>query len=245
MNVMPVLETQHLSVAFGGVQAVRDIDLKVMRGDLICIIGPNGAGKSSLLNLISGTIKPSSGELWVNGLPMKGGQPATFARAGVIRKFQGTNTFQWLSVRDNLIVASAGVAGHSDMEGPSCDAVLDMLALSDCAEELAEFLPHGRRQWLEIAMALMCRPRLLLLDEPGAGMDPCDGPVLARLLRSLHSECAVVVIEHDMAFIRSLQCRTLVMHQGAIVRDGDFETVERDPEIREIYLGRRTRGRQC
>jgi len=245
MSAIPVLEARELSIAFGGVQAVREVTLKVMRGELICIIGPNGAGKSSLLDLISGTVKASSGDVSVNGTPLRGGNPGAFARAGVIRKFQGTNIFQGLSVRDNLIVAAAGVASLRVAAGPSSEALLEMAGLADCADEKAEFLPHGRRQWLEIAMAMMCQPSLLLLDEPCAGMNVGDAPVLARLLRNLNGKIAVVIIEHDMKFVRSLRSRTLVMHQGAIVRDGDFATLETDREIREIYLGRRAREREC
>ncbi len=237
-----LLQTKEIAITFGGIKAVRGVDIEIASGELVCIIGPNGAGKSSLLNVISGTMVPTAGTVSFEGRELRPGNPAAFARAGIVRKFQGTNTFQWLSVRDNLLVAAAGVAGHREGDPPYCDALMRRLGLTECADQVAELLPHGKRQWLEIGMALMCRPRLLLLDEPGAGMDARDGPILAQLLKEMPKDCGVIVIEHDMAFVRSLDCRTLVMHQGALVRDGRFQDVADDPEIREIYLGRRAGG---
>lgn len=241
----PVLQASKLCISFGGIQAVRDVDLEVGDDELVCIIGPNGAGKSSLLNLISGTMRADSGALAISGRDMRRRQPHHFARQGVVRKFQGANTFQWMTARDNLIVAGVGVAADRAEPAPDPDEILELIGLRERAYEVAECLAHGERQWLEVGMTLMCRPRLLLLDEPGAGMGPDDAQALALLLRDWARRCAIVVIEHDMAFVRSLHCRTLVMHQGAVVRDATFEEVEQDPEIRDIYLGRKSGGKPC
>ena len=160
----------------------------------------------------------------------------------MIRKFQGTNVFQWLSVRDNLIVAAQGVA--ADRAEPMLDLrdILSLTGLHHRADEMAECLPHGERQWLEIGMALMCRPRLLLLDEPAAGMSLEGTRRMADMLRRLAREIAVVVIEHDIGFVRQLDCRTLVMHQGQVIREGAFTDIEQDEQIRSIYLGRGKEG---
>ncbi|HLO95040.1 MAG TPA: ATP-binding cassette domain-containing protein [Burkholderiaceae bacterium] len=238
MNAAPLLQAQNLNVAFGGIQAVKAVELNIASEELMCVIGPNGAGKSTLLGLMSGTLRPNSGRLLVDGKDLTRRPPHQFARRGVIRKFQGTNVFQWLSVRDNLIVAGQGVA--ADRHGPMPDYrnILTLTGLRHRADETAECLPHGERQWLEIGMALMCQPRLLLLDEPAAGMSVEGTRRMADLLRRLAREIAVVVIEHDIDFVRQLNCRTLVMHQGQVIREGSFADIEQDEQIRSIYLGR-------
>lgn len=241
----PLLQAVNVSVSFGGIHAVREVQLDVRAQELLCVIGPNGAGKSTLLGLLSGTLRPSSGRLLLNGRDLTCRPPHEFARGGVIRKFQGTNLFQWLSVRDNLLVAGQGVA--ADREGPLCDPddMLGLIGLRHRATDLAECLPHGERQWLEIGMTLMCRPRLLLLDEPAAGMSVESVRRMADLLRLLSREISVVVIEHDIDFVRQLRCQTLVLHQGEVIRQGDFSTIETDEEVRHIYLGRGKGGRDA
>ncbi|MDL5032336.1 ATP-binding cassette domain-containing protein [Pelomonas sp. APW6] len=240
-----LLQAVKMNVSFGGIQAVKDVHLDVGFQDLLCVIGPNGAGKSTLLSLLSGTLRPSSGRLLFEGRDLTREPPHEFARRGVIRKFQGTNLFQWLSVRDNLIVAGQGVSADREGPAPDLDEMLSLIGLRHRSSDIAECLPHGERQWLEIGMALMCRPRLLLLDEPAAGMSVEGVRRMADLLRRLSRDMAVVVIEHDIDFVRQLRCRTMVLHQGEVIRQGSFVTIEKDEEVRHIYLGRGKGGRDA
>lgn len=224
--------------AFGGVSAVDNVSLSIGAHDLLCVIGPNGAGKSTLVGLLSGAVAPGAGELYIQGERMTGREMHMFCRRGVVRKFQGTNTFLSMSVRENLLVAGLGVARYRDKAMPDPDWVLEDVGLSRYADALAGHLAHGERQWLEIAMAIMCQPALLLLDEPAAGLSPLDALRLVRLIHRLREHCAVLAIEHDLSFVRALECDTWVMHRGQVVRRGSYAEIATDEEIRHIYLGR-------
>jgi ABC-type uncharacterized transport system ATPase subunit len=242
VSVTALLSASGLTARFGGVVAVRGVDLALAQNELVCVIGPNGAGKSTLLDILSGTLRPDSGSLFLDGQQMMGRPAYRFCRAGIVRKFQGTNVFQWLSVRDNLLVAGLAAAANHGLPMPDPEEVLDLIKLAPQARVLAQAASHGQRQWLEVGMTLMCRPRLLLLDEPTAGMTVEGTKDMAGLVSRLRKRCAVVVIEHDMGFVESLGCRTLVMHQGLMIGEGDFETLRRDDTIRDVYLGRRSAG---
>ncbi|MEQ8293865.1 MAG: ATP-binding cassette domain-containing protein [Roseovarius sp.] len=233
------LETRHLAVSFGGVRATRDVSLSVAPKELVAIIGPNGAGKSTLLNLITGVIKPDSGQVLTAGQDITGWKPHHIVRAGIGRKFQVPSTFDDLSVRENIEVSLNG-PGAARGGGMSVDAVLERVGLTAKADTLACNLSHGHRQWLEIGMVLAIRPRVLLLDEPTAGMTPEETARTAEIAREVAQVCSVVAIEHDMSFVRALDCRTVVLHQGALLRDSDFQTISEDEEVRDIYLGRHT-----
>jgi branched-chain amino acid transport system ATP-binding protein len=224
--------------AFGGISAVDSVDVSIGPRDLLCVIGPNGAGKSTLVGLLSGAIRPGAGELYIKGERVTGQSMHQFCRRGVVRKFQGTNTFLRMSARDNLIVAGFGVASHRTSPMPDPDAILEEVGLTEQADELAAHLPHGERQWLEIGMAMMCQPALLLLDEPAAGLSSNDAQRLVRLIHRLRERCAVLAIEHDLSFVRALECETWVMHRGQVVRRGTYADIAEDEEIRQIYLGR-------
>ncbi|MFP6559426.1 ABC transporter ATP-binding protein [Paraburkholderia sp. B3] len=234
----PFLQGVGLSRAFGGIKAVAGVDIAIGSRDLLCVIGPNGAGKSTLVGLLSGAIAAGSGELYLDGERMTGRPMHQFCRRGVVRKFQGTNTFLAMSARDNLMVAGMGVAAHRDSPMPDPDAVLEEVGLLAEAGQLASHLSHGERQWLEIGMAIMCQPTLLLLDEPAAGLSTKDAQRLVRLIHRLRERCAVLAIEHDLGFVQALSCETWVMHRGEVVRRGSFAQIAGDPEIRRIYLGR-------
>ncbi|HIE4434634.1 TPA: ABC transporter ATP-binding protein [Burkholderia multivorans] len=233
----PLMKVIGLQRAFGRIHAVVDIDVSIGARDLLCVIGPNGAGKSTLVGLLSGAIRPGAGELYFAGERMTGRPMHQFCRRGVMRKFQGTNTFLLMSVRDNLIVAGLGVARYRKSPMPDPEAILEEIGLSAQADLAAATLSHGERQWLEIGMALMCQPALLLLDEPAAGLSGNDTKRLVRLIHRLRERCAVLAIEHDLAFVQALQCETWVMHRGQIVRQGTYDEIARDDEIRRIYLG--------
>lgn len=222
------LRTDHLSRRFGGLVAVDNISVTFAAGDVACVIGPNGAGKSTLLNMICGAIAPSSGGILLDGRSLAGLSRHAIARAGVARKFQIPSVFGSLTVAENLAVA--GDAAPREW--------LTRTGLLAERDTRADALAHGKKQWLEIAMGLIRKPRLLLLDEPTAGLSPEETRAVAELVLTLRGNCTVVVIDHDMHFVRALAARTVVMHQGKLVADGDFAAIERDPVVRDIYLGR-------
>ena len=222
------LRTEGLGRRFGGLVAVEDVSVAFAAGDVSCVIGPNGAGKSTLLNMICGAIAPSSGRILFDGKPIGGLSRHAIARAGIARKFQVPSVFGSLTVAENLAVAGGGAT----------EEVMARTGLSADRDTPADVLAHGKKQWLEIAMGLIRNPRLLLLDEPTAGLSPEETQAVADLLLSLRGTCTVVVIDHDMHFVRALSARTVVMHQGRLVAEGDFATIERDPMVRDIYLGR-------
>jgi len=238
MQAVPLLSASGLTVAFGGVRAVSDVGFDLRPNEPICIIGPNGAGKSTLLNILSGTQVPDSGALLLDGHDMVKQPLHVFCRSGIVRKFQGANVFPQLSVRDNLIVAGVAVEIHGGVAMPDPDAILDIVKLVPQARWPANAISHGQRQWLEVGMTLMCRPRVLLLDEPTAGMTVEGAKDVATLLGRLRERCAIAVIEHNMNFVRAMNCRTLVMHQGELIGDGDFASLQDNTEIRNVYLGR-------
>jgi ABC-type uncharacterized transport system ATPase subunit len=237
MSGTPLLQADEVTARFGGVTAVAGVNLAVGALGITCIVGPNGAGKSTLFNLLTGIVRPSAGRVRLAGEDMTGRRIESFARFGIARKFQTPSVFESLSVRDNLSVAESG--GASDVNGPGKDGILKLLGLAAQARSPAGELSHGQKQWLEIGMALATRPRVMLLDEPTAGMGPHETQRTAELVLDLAARVAVVVIEHDMAFIRRLASRTLVMHEGRIIADGAFASIEDDALVRAVYLGRR------
>lgn len=233
----PLLQTEALAKRFGGVMAVAGIDMSIATGELRCIIGPNGAGKSTLFNMVAGTLRPSAGRIRFAGREIAGLPVHAFARLGIARKFQVPSLFPSLSVAENLDVAARRRATD---RADRISSMLARLALQDCAAVADGALAHGQKQWLEIGMALMADPLLLLLDEPTAGMTVEETERTAQLLRDLMgSRITIVVIEHDMRFVRALACSTTVMHQGRILAEGAFEAIERDEMVRDVYLGRR------
>lgn len=233
-----LLSVRGLEMAFGGIRAVCNANMDIADGQLLCIIGPNGAGKTTLLNLLSGLLKPLAGTIRFDDKLMTGRPFHDYARMGIVRKFQVPNVFNEMSVRDNLIVAGLGV-GTGDVSRHRVEETLQLIGLvyEGTGSMSAGTLSHGQKQWLEIGMALMCRPRLLLLDEPAAGMTSEESQKLATTLMKTEN-LSIVIIEHDMKFVRALHCRTVVMHHGQIICDDDFRNVEQDSYVRDIYLGR-------
>jgi ABC-type uncharacterized transport system ATPase subunit len=234
----PLLAGHALHRHFGGISAVRGVDLVVDRGELRCIIGPNGAGKSTLLNMLCGTLAPSSGNIELEGKSLVGLKLHEFVREGVSRKFQVPSVFETMTVRDNLEVARPGRYAEG-RPVPDIDEVLQLLGLAKHAETRAGQLAHGQKQWLEVGMALVTAPKLLLLDEPTAGMTAEETQRTAGLLQHLKGELTIIAIEHDMRFVRALDCHTMVMHQGQVIADGPFAAIEEDETVRDVYLGRK------
>ncbi|WP_027058427.1 ATP-binding cassette domain-containing protein [Mesorhizobium loti] len=230
-----LLQAENVGIRFGGLQALEGLNLTVRDKELCCIIGPNGAGKSTFLNVLTGTLRPTSGSVRFLGHDIAGLPLHRIARLGIARKFQIPSVFPSLSVEDNLKVARWGVPSP---ERPLSE-LLELVALTDRAGTLAGELAHGQKQWLEIGMALAIEPRLLLLDEPTAGMTPQETLATAEMLLRLKGEFSIVAVEHDIRFVRALNCETLVLHQGRRLRSGPFHEIETDEMVRDVYLGRR------
>ena len=236
-----MLSVRAVTREFGGVRALDGVSLEVAPGEQVCVIGPNGCGKTTLFNVITAQLPPSSGEVALNGRPLVGLAPHHVARLGVARKFQVPSVFEDLTVQENLEVACFGLPPSTSPSSclPDLSALLQQIQLADRAQMPAGRLPHGARQWLEIGMLLAQAPRLLLLDEPTAGMTGAETLATAALVRRLaeQSGTAVVVVEHDMRFVQALGARVVVMLAGRVVADGLFDEVRRLPQVREAYLG--------
>jgi ABC-type uncharacterized transport system ATPase subunit len=236
-----LLSVRAVTREFGGVRALDGVSLEVAPGEQVCVIGPNGCGKTTLFNVITAQLPPSSGEVALNGRPLVGLAPHHVARLGVARKFQVPSVFEDLTVQENLEVACFGLppSTSSSSSPPDLSFLLQQIQLADRAQMPAGRLPHGARQWLEIGMLLAQAPRLLLLDEPTAGMTGAETLATAALVRRLAelSGTAVVVVEHDMRFVQALGARVVVMLAGRVVADGLFDEVRRLPQVREAYLG--------
>lgn len=242
-----LLEIRGVSKHFGGVTALDGLSLTLREAELKCVIGPNGCGKTTLFNVITGAFAPSAGEVRFCGDDITGCPPHRIGRLGVYRKFQVPGIYPSLSVVENLEVAlicsSGSGSPFSLLRGRSSTSALgEMLhrfGLADKATSLAGSLSHGEKQWLEMAMLVAANARLILLDEPTAGMTMEETEATAELIKTIQSErsLTVLVIEHDMDFVRELACPVIVMIRGAIFCEGSYEQIQRNPEVREAYLG--------
>lgn len=219
---------------FGSFTAVKGVTEVFGAGELTCIIGPNGAGKSTLLNMICGTLRSSSGSILFGDTLIDGLAPERIAILGIARKFQVPSVFESLTTFENLSLAARP---GTDLQ--SVNQLLQKIHLAEDRDICGADLPHGKKQWLEIGMALAMKPQVLLLDEPTAGLSVDETRDTARFLKELNGQVTVIVIEHDMAFVRELAARTIVMHHGSVIASGPFDEVERNEMVRDVYLGRR------
>ena len=240
------LYLEDLTVSFDGFKALNKLTLYVDPGELLCIIGPNGAGKTTMMDVITGKTRPDSGTAWFgNDIDLLKLSEPEIVAAGIGRKFQKPTVFERLTVFENLELALAGSrsflktlrARITAAQQRRIDEVLDIIGLSGQRRALGRILAHGQKQWLEIGMLLMQNPELLLVDEPVAGMTPQEIERTAALLTSLAGEHSVVVVEHDMDFVRSIAKRVTVLHEGRVIAEGDMDQVQNDPRVREVYLG--------
>jgi urea transport system ATP-binding protein len=213
---------------------------------LLCIIGPNGAGKTTMMDVITGKTRPDSGTAWFGSdIDLLRLSEQEIVAAGIGRKFQKPTVFEQLTVFENLELALAGLrsflktlrARITAAQRKRIDEVLDIIGLASQSGALGRTLSHGQKQWLEIGMLLMQNPELLLVDEPVAGMTPHEIDRTAELLQSLAGEHSIVVVEHDMSFVRSIARRVTVLHEGQVIADGDMDKVQMDPRVIEVYLG--------
>jgi branched-chain amino acid transport system ATP-binding protein len=242
----PVLEIRELSIRFGGLRAVDHVSFSLARNRITTIIGPNGAGKSTLFNLISGALKPHAGQVLVEGIDYTGAPPYRLQAAGLARSFQITSLFFELSVAENLRLAAQVLEPAGNLWRPvrassvalaRVDELLTRFALTGNANALAGELSHGEQRRLEVAVALACRPKVLLLDEPTQGMSHGDTADTAALIRSLAADVTVLLIEHDIGLVMSLSDHLVVMHQGQKLAEGPPVEVRANPAVQAAYFG--------
>jgi urea transport system ATP-binding protein len=241
-----ILYIEDITVTFDGFRALNALTLYINVGELRCIIGPNGAGKTTMMDVITGKTRPDSGSAWFGTTTdlLTLTEPE-IAEAGIGRKFQKPTVFEQHSVLQNLALAAAGDKSVlatlfkpiSASQLGRIEEVLVTVGLTDQRDLRAGILSHGQKQWLEIGMLLMQDPRLLLVDEPVAGMTPQEVERTAELLLSLAGKHSVVVVEHDMAFVRSIARTVTVLHEGSVLAEGSMDAVQNDPKVIEVYLG--------
>ncbi len=241
-----ILYLEDITVSFDGFRALNDLTLYINTGELRCIIGPNGAGKTTLMDVITGKTRPDSGSAFfgqrVDLLRMSEPQ---IASVGIGRKFQKPTVFEQHTIHVNLELAMEAdkrvwptlFRKLKGEERDRIDEVLDLIGLKDLARERAGALSHGQKQWLEIGILLMQNPLLLLVDEPVAGMTQQETEATAALLNRLAGDHSVVVVEHDMEFVRSIARHVTVLHEGTVLAEGAFDDIQNNERVREVYLG--------
>ena len=236
-----------VSVAFDGFKAINNLSLFLEPGEMRAIIGPNGAGKTTMMDIITGKTRPDEGEVFFDGdIDLTKHDEADIANMGIGRKFQKPTVFETLSVEDNILLALAGQrralpalfywSNAADMA--KIGEILDTVRLSDRRQDLAANLSHGQKQWLEIGMLLAQKPKLLLVDEPVAGMTDSETEETAKLLREIAREQSVVVVEHDMHFVRELGVKVTCLHEGSVLAEGSLDHVSSNQKVIDVYLGR-------
>ncbi|EBA07525.1 urea ABC transporter ATP-binding protein UrtD [Sagittula stellata] len=243
-----LLEMSGVSVSFDGFKAINNLSFQIGEPEMRAIIGPNGAGKTTFMDIITGKTKPDEGRVvWGDkNISLLGMSESQIAREGVGRKFQKPTVFEAQTVRENLAMALKNPRGPFDVlfykktrQGAErIEEIAERTGLSDSLNRIAGELSHGQKQWLEIGMLLAQEPRLLLVDEPAAGMTPAEREKTTEMLVEAAKTRAVVVVEHDMEFIRRLGCKVTVLCEGSVLAEGSIDHVTSDPQVIEVYLGR-------
>ncbi|HEC91236.1 MAG TPA: urea ABC transporter ATP-binding protein UrtD [Alphaproteobacteria bacterium] len=242
-----ILYLDGVSVSFDGFKALDNLSFFVTAGELRAIIGPNGAGKTTMMDVVTGRTRPDTGQvLFAGDTDLTKLDEARIANLGIGRKFQKPTVFESHTVIDNLELAQSGDRSvvqslfyrQSKANRRRIDEVLEIIRLTGQGNLFANSLSHGQKQWLEIGMLLMQDPDLLLVDEPVAGMTDAETEQTVQLLQRIAGEHSVVVVEHDMEFVRSLDCRVTVLHEGSVLAEGSLEKIQRDQRVIEVYLGR-------
>lgn len=241
-----ILYLEGLNKSFDGFKAINNLNLYIKTGELRCIIGPNGAGKSTMMDIITGRTRPDSGQAWFGQrMNLLEHDEPQIAQAGIGRKFQKPTVFEQLDVMQNLALAmvqdkralSLLSARLSTAQAEMIDETIQTIGLKDQMHVQAGSLSHGQKQWLEIGMLLMQKPALLLVDEPVAGMTQQEMERTAQLLTSLAGKHTVIVVEHDMDFVRAIARTVSVLHQGSVLAEGRMEEIQANAKVMEVYLG--------
>ena len=242
-----ILYLDGVSVSFDGFKALNDLSLYIKKGELRAIIGPNGAGKTTMMDVITGKTRPDTGTVLFNGtVDLTQLDEAAIANLGIGRKFQKPTVFENHTVFDNLELALAGsrsplqslLFSLSEAQNTRIEEGLATISLVAQRDDLAGSLSHGQKQWLEIGMLLMQDPDVLLVDEPVAGMTDAETETTAALLKGIAQTRSVIVVEHDMEFVKALNCRVNVLHEGSVLAEGSLDVVQKNEEVIEVYLGR-------
>ncbi|MFT5082597.1 MAG: urea transport system ATP-binding protein [Lentisphaeria bacterium] len=246
-KVKSILYLNGVTKSFDGFKAINNLSLDIAPGELRAIIGPNGAGKSTMMDIITGKTKPDSGEVrFKDTIDLTRYDEADIANMGIGRKFQKPTVIESLSVIQNLDLALAGKRGIwqtmfarlSNAQRDRLSDVLELIGLLEKRDEYAMNLSHGQKQWLEIGMLFIQEPEVLLVDEPAGGMTDSETMQTARLLKEISANHSVIVVEHDMEFVRALRCPVTVLHEGSVLAEGSLDKVSADERVIEVYLGR-------
>ena len=243
-----LLEVSGVSVSFDGFKAINNLSIQIGEPELRAVIGPNGAGKTTFMDIVTGKTKPDEGRvIWgEKSASLLGMNESQIAQAGIGRKFQKPTVFEAQTVRENIVMALKNPRkpfevlfkrGADDREARVRE-ISDEIGLSDDLDRVSGALSHGQKQWLEIGMLLAQDPRLLLVDEPAAGMSPAEREHTTDLLKRAAKTRAVVVVEHDMEFVRRLDCKVTVLHQGSVLAEGSLDHVTQNQDVIDVYLGR-------
>lgn len=246
-DIRSILYLNGVTKSFDGFKAINNLSLDIVPGELRAIIGPNGAGKSTMMDIITGKTKPDEGEVrFKDNIDLTRYDEADIANMGIGRKFQKPTVIESLSIWDNLELALVGNRGiwqtllHSltPQQAARIDDVMALIGLEAKKHDYAANLSHGQKQWLEIGMLFIQEPEVLLVDEPAGGMTDYETMETARLLKDIARSHSVIVVEHDMEFVRALECKVTVLHEGSVLAEGSLEKVSADPRVIEVYLGR-------
>lgn len=245
--VQSILYLNGVTKSFDGFRAINNLSLDIAPGELRAIIGPNGAGKSTMMDIITGKTKPDTGEVrFRDNIDLTRHDEADIANMGIGRKFQKPTVIESLSVWDNLELALAGNRGIWQTlfnvikpgQAERVDEVMTLIGLNEKRNDLAANLSHGQKQWLEIGMLFIQEPEVLLVDEPAGGMTDMETMQTAKLLKDIAKSHSVIVVEHDMDFVRALESKVTVLHEGSVLAEGSLDKVSADQRVIEVYLGR-------
>lgn len=247
MNRNIILETRHLTKSFKGFTAVDDVNLQIERGHIHALIGPNGAGKTTVFNLLTKYLTPTSGKIFFNGGDITHVESAAIARRGMVRSFQISAVFPKLTVLENVRIALQRKEGNSfhfwrsekilNRLNGQAEELLESVGLQDYSRVTTVDLPYGRKRALEIATTLALDPEMLLLDEPTQGMGHEDVDVIAKLIKQVSANRTILMVEHNLHVVAQLADRITVLQRGAVLTEGDYDSVSADPRVREAYLG--------
>lgn len=237
----PLVETKDLGIHFGGLKAVQGVDFSLAQGELRCLIGPNGAGKTTFFRLLTGVHRPSVGSVAIDGVPLSGLQTHQIANLGVGIKTQIPSLFNNLTVRENIWLSARRRNSRTQADSIA-DEVLETIRLGVEAPTEVAKLSHGQRQWVELGVVIAGRPKLVLLDEPAAGMTGRERERTAELIRQINGHCAIIVVEHDMEFIKMIAKTITVFNRGQVLMEDTVDRVLSDQRVKDVYLGKQAGG---
>lgn len=240
-SAAPLVETKDLGIHFGGLKAVQGVDFSLARGELRCLIGPNGAGKTTFFRLLTGVHRPSVGSVAIDGVPLRGLHTHQIANLGVGIKTQIPSLFNNLTVRENIWLSARRRNSRTQADSIA-DEVLETIRLTAEAPTEVAKLSHGQRQWVELGVVIAARPKLVLLDEPAAGMTGRERERTAELIREINGHCAIIVVEHDMEFIKMIAKTITVFNRGQVLMEDTVDRVLSDQRVKDVYLGKQAGG---